>query len=114
MQSVERPGFGVRESPQPEGLRRALSQPFRLGVVGIGYPGRCPGLRTRPSGKTERRVCSGYAIVGGVFFSTALTLFVVPAAYLVIPAVVQWIVDLLVRLYRWVFRRRQPIPAEGD
>jgi len=25
----------------------------------------------------------GYAIVGGVFFSTALTLFVVPAAYLV-------------------------------
>jgi len=26
----------------------------------------------------------GYAIVGGVFFSTALTLFVVPVAYLVI------------------------------
>ena len=56
----------------------------------------------------------GYAIVGGVFFSTALTLFVVPAAYLVIPAVVHWIASLLGRLYRWVFRRGQPIPAEGD
>jgi multidrug efflux pump len=56
----------------------------------------------------------GYAIVGGVFFSTALTLFVVPAAYLVIPAVLQWLWSLLVHLYRLVFRRRQPIPAEGD
>jgi len=33
----------------------------------------------------------GYAIVGGVFFSTALTLFVVPVAYLVIPVVIHWI-----------------------
>ena len=56
----------------------------------------------------------GYAIVGGVFFSTALTLFVVPAAYLVIPAVLRWLWHLLVRLFRLVFRRRQPIPAEGD
>ncbi|HXI34207.1 MAG TPA: efflux RND transporter permease subunit [Gemmatimonadales bacterium] len=56
----------------------------------------------------------GYAIVGGVFFSTALTLFVVPAAYLVIPAAIHWMTGLLERLYRWVFRRGQPIPAEGD
>jgi len=56
----------------------------------------------------------GYAIVGGVFFSTALTLFVVPAAYLVIPAAIQWMTGLLARLYRWVFRRGQPITAEGD
>ncbi|TMG82461.1 MAG: efflux RND transporter permease subunit [Betaproteobacteria bacterium] len=55
----------------------------------------------------------GYAIVGGVFFSTALTLFVVPAAYLVIPAVLQWIGSLPRRLYRLV-RRREPLPAEGD
>jgi len=56
----------------------------------------------------------GYAIVGGVFFSTALTLFVVPAAYIVIPAVLHWLWSLLVRGYRFVFRRRQPLPAEGD
>ncbi len=54
----------------------------------------------------------GYAIVGGVFFSTALTLFVVPAAYLVIPAVIR--ASLTGRLYRFIFRRGQPIPAEGD
>jgi multidrug efflux pump len=55
----------------------------------------------------------GYAIVGGVFFSTALTLFVVPAAYLVIPAALQWLGSLPKRLYR-VVRRRQPVTAEGD
>jgi len=56
----------------------------------------------------------GYAIVGGVFFSTALTLFVVPVAYLVIPVVIHWIATVPGRLYRFVFRRGQPIPAEGD
>jgi multidrug efflux pump len=51
----------------------------------------------------------GYAIVGGVFFSTALTLFVVPAAYLVIPALLRrgW-------AYRLERRRDEPITAEGD
>src|SRR5207244_11259081 len=39
------------------------------------------------AGSAARRPL-GYAIVGGVFFSTALTLFVVPVAYLVLPAVV--------------------------
>src|SRR6267142_197670 len=42
----------------------------------------------------------GYAIVGGVFFSTALTLFVVPVAYLVLPSVFQWIGSVPGRLYR--------------
>ena len=56
----------------------------------------------------------GYSIVGGVFFSTALTLFVVPAAYLVIPAVLHWLWIWPVRLYRFVFRRNQPILAEGE
>src|SRR6266571_1417339 len=56
----------------------------------------------------------GYAIVGGVFFSTALTLFVVPVAYLVIPVVIHWIARVPGWLYRFVFRRGQPIPAEGD
>jgi multidrug efflux pump subunit AcrB len=32
------------------------------------------------AGSTSRRPL-GYAIVGGIFFSTALTLFVVPVAY---------------------------------
>jgi HAE1 family hydrophobic/amphiphilic exporter-1 len=31
----------------------------------------------------------GYAIVGGVFFSTALTLFVVPVAYIIFDSAVQ-------------------------
>src|SRR5882672_1198788 len=56
----------------------------------------------------------GYAIVGGVFFSTALTLFVVPVAYLALPAVVAWTVNLLRRLFRWVFRRREHLPVEAD
>ena len=56
----------------------------------------------------------GYAIVGGVFFSTALTLFVVPAAYIVIPDALRWLAGLARRAYRVVFRRHQPIPAEGD
>src|SRR5436309_96150 len=56
----------------------------------------------------------GYAIVGGVVFSTALTLFVVPVAYLVIPVVIHWIARVPGWLYRFVFRRQQPIPAEGD
>jgi multidrug efflux pump len=54
----------------------------------------------------------GYAIVGGVFFSTALTLFVVPVAYLVLPSVFHWIGSLPGRLYRAVFRH--PVTAEGD
>ena len=29
-------------------------------------------------------------------------------------AVLRWLWHLLVRLFRLVFRRRQPIPAEGD
>ncbi len=56
----------------------------------------------------------GYAIVGGVFFSTALTLFVVPVAYLVLPSVFHWIGGLPGRAYRAVARRREPIAAEGD
>ena len=56
----------------------------------------------------------GYAIVGGVFFSTALTLFVVPVAYLVLPSVVAWLVNLFRRLWRLVFRRREPVPVEAD
>jgi multidrug efflux pump subunit AcrB len=56
----------------------------------------------------------GYAIVGGVFFSTALTLFVVPVAYLVLPAVFRWIGSLPGRAYQAVFRRRHPVTAEGD
>jgi multidrug efflux pump len=56
----------------------------------------------------------GYAIVGGVFFSTALTLFVVPVAYLVLPSVFHWIGSLPGRLYRAVVGRRQPLTAEGD
>ncbi|HLQ59904.1 MAG TPA: efflux RND transporter permease subunit, partial [Gemmatimonadales bacterium] len=56
----------------------------------------------------------GYAIVGGVFFSTALTLFVVPVAYLVLPSVFHWIGSWPGRLYRSVVRRRQPVTAEGD
>ncbi|HEY3221744.1 MAG TPA: efflux RND transporter permease subunit [Gemmatimonadales bacterium] len=55
----------------------------------------------------------GYAIVGGVFFSTALTLFVVPVAYLVLPSLFHWIGSLPRRLYRLV-RRREPLTAEGD
>jgi len=50
----------------------------------------------------------GYAIVGGVFFSTALTLFVVPVAYLALPSVIAWIVG------RASVRRREPVPAQGD
>src|SRR3989442_9338150 len=50
----------------------------------------------------------GYAIVGGVFFSTALTLFVVPVAYMFLPSVVHWIGSLPRRLYRLVPRRLPP------
>src|SRR5213593_1036545 len=56
----------------------------------------------------------GYAIVGGVFFSTALTLFVVPVAYLVIPVVIHWIARVPGWLYRLVFRRRAHVPVEAD
>jgi multidrug efflux pump len=50
----------------------------------------------------------GYAIVGGVFFSTALTLFVVPVAYVMLDSVVQ-----RVRVRRGVV---VPLPkvSEGD
>jgi multidrug efflux pump len=51
----------------------------------------------------------GYAIVGGVFFSTALTLLVVPAAYVVVDGL---------RERRRARRERRgrlvPIPGEGD
>src|SRR4029077_10731965 len=56
----------------------------------------------------------GYAIVGGVFFSTALTLFVVPVAYLVLPSVVTWLANLFRRLGRLVFRRGEHVPVEAD
>ncbi len=48
----------------------------------------------------------GYAIVGGVFFSTALTLFVVPVAYVML--------DSLIERVRARRRRRELVPAEGD
>ncbi len=48
----------------------------------------------------------GYAIVGGVFFSTALTLFVVPVAYVLFDAVVQG--------FRARRARGQLVPAEGE
>src|SRR2546423_15499109 len=56
----------------------------------------------------------GYAIVGGVFFSTALTLFVVPVAYLVLPSVVAWLANLFGRLRRFVFRRGEHVPVGAD
>src|SRR2546427_3417137 len=46
----------------------------------------------------------GYAIVGGVFFSTALTLFVVPVAYVLL--------DRLVRSYRQP--ASVPVPVEAE
>ncbi|HEY3280022.1 MAG TPA: efflux RND transporter permease subunit [Gemmatimonadales bacterium] len=46
----------------------------------------------------------GYAIVGGVFFSTALTLFVVPVAYVVFDAALQ----------RVRARRGQLVPVAGE
>jgi len=48
----------------------------------------------------------GYAIVGGVFFSTALTLFVVPVAYVVLESMVG---SLQARR-----RRLDPVAGEGD
>jgi multidrug efflux pump len=48
----------------------------------------------------------GYAIVGGVFFSTALTLFVVPAAYVVL--------DSLIHRIRERRGRLVPLEGEGD
>jgi HAE1 family hydrophobic/amphiphilic exporter-1 len=49
----------------------------------------------------------GYAIVGGVFFSTALTLFVVPVAYVVFDS-----------LFGTARARRaarlEPVAGEGD
>ena len=46
----------------------------------------------------------GYAIVGGVFFSTALTLFIVPLAYVMFDSGVQ----------RFRARRGQLVPAPGE
>ena len=49
----------------------------------------------------------GYAIVGGVFFSTALTLFVVPVAYVMLDS-------LLERVRAWRARRREVlVPLSG-
>jgi multidrug efflux pump len=56
----------------------------------------------------------GYAIVGGVFFSTALTLFVVPVAYLAFPAMIGWVKARFVRMWRSVFSRPQTVPSRGD
>ncbi|HTI06604.1 MAG TPA: efflux RND transporter permease subunit [Gemmatimonadales bacterium] len=52
---------------------------------------------------SDSRKPLGYAIVGGVFFSTALTLFVVPVAYVVF--------DSLVRTRA---SREQLVPLEGE
>ncbi|MGH7519991.1 MAG: efflux RND transporter permease subunit [Gemmatimonadales bacterium] len=46
----------------------------------------------------------GYAIVGGVFFSTVLTLFVVPAGYVVLDSLIQ----------RIRHRRGRLVPVEGE
>jgi len=55
------------------------------------------------AGSTSRRPL-GYAIVGGIFFSTVLTLFVVPVAYL-----------LLDRLVAREARGARPLaPVEAD
>ncbi len=48
----------------------------------------------------------GYAIVGGVFFSTALTLFVVPAAYVLLQSMVGSLQARRARL--------EPVAGEGD
>jgi multidrug efflux pump len=48
----------------------------------------------------------GYAIVGGVFFSTVLTLFVVPAGYVVL--------DSLIQRVRQRRGRLVPVAGEGD
>jgi len=65
------------------------------------------------AGSAARRPL-GYAIVGGVFFSTALTLFVVPVAYITIPAVIAWLKAFFQRLLRKLLRRSEPVPSEGD
>ena len=46
----------------------------------------------------------GYAIVGGVFFSTVLTLFVVPAAYVMLDSLIQRVRE----------RRGHLVPVEGE
>ena len=48
----------------------------------------------------------GYAIVGGVFFSTALTLFIVPVAYVLF--------DFALQRVRARRGRLVPAPGEGD
>jgi multidrug efflux pump len=48
----------------------------------------------------------GYAIVGGVFFSTVLTLFVVPAGYVLL--------DSLIQRFRQRRGRLVPVEGEGD
>jgi len=65
------------------------------------------------AGSAARRPL-GYAIVGGVFFSTALTLFVVPVAYIVLPSLVSWLANLFRRLWRLVFRRGEHVAVEAD
>ncbi len=61
----------------------------------------------------------GYAIVGGVFFSTVLTLFVVPVAYLTLPAIIAWLGKVFRWVVRWVLRRlfgrgQESVATEGD
>ena len=59
---------------------------------------------------SQSRKPLGYAIVGGITFSTLLTLFLVPVAYLTLPSVVAWSRNRVARL----FGRDQVIYTEGD
>jgi multidrug efflux pump len=59
---------------------------------------------------SQSRKPLGYAIVGGIFFSTLLTLFLVPVAYLTLPSVVAWIRERVRRM----LGRREVIATEGD
>ena len=52
----------------------------------------------------------GYAIVGGILFSTVLTLILVPVAYLTLPGVVVWTRGRVGRL----FGREEVVVTEGD
>ncbi|MGH7530388.1 MAG: efflux RND transporter permease subunit [Gemmatimonadales bacterium] len=58
------------------------------------------------AGSVSRRPL-GYAIVGGILFSTVLTLFVVPVAYVIFDGLAE-------RVRAWRARRRELVPAEGD
>jgi len=59
---------------------------------------------------SQSRKPLGYAIVGGILFSTVLTLILVPVAYLTLPVVVERSRERL----RRVFGRREAVAAGGD